>query len=43
LVEPRDTFWGGSDAYFADPEGHAWEIVWVLFRKFDEQRSLKLE
>jgi catechol 2,3-dioxygenase-like lactoylglutathione lyase family enzyme len=22
LVEARDTFWGGYDGYFADPDGH---------------------
>ena len=36
LVEPRDTFWGGFDAYFADPDGHSWEIAWAPFWKFDE-------
>ena len=43
LVEPRDTFWGGYDAYFADPDGHTWEIAWAPFWKFDEQGSLVLE
>lgn len=40
LVEPRDTFWGGYDSYFADPDGHAWEIAWAPFWKYDEQGSL---
>ena len=22
------TFWGGYAAYFQDPDGHLWEIVW---------------
>lgn len=22
------TFWGGYAGYFADPDGHLWEIVW---------------
>lgn len=43
LVEPRDTFWGGYDAYFADPDGHTWEIAWAPFWEFDEQGSLILE
>lgn len=25
---PRDTFYGGYAGYFADPDGHLWEIVW---------------
>ncbi len=28
-VKPaHDTFWGGYAAYFQDPDGHVWEIVW---------------
>ena len=42
LVAPRDTFWGGYDAYFADPDGHSWEIAWASFWEFDEQGSLML-
>ena len=41
-VEPRETFWGGYDAYFADPDGHLWEIAWAPFWEFDEQGSLKI-
>ncbi|WP_303923527.1 VOC family protein [Draconibacterium sediminis] len=43
LVEPRDTFWGGYDAYFADPDGNTWEIAWAPFWNFDEQGSLIME
>ena len=43
LVKPRDTFWGGYDAYFADPDGHAWEIAWAPFWEFDKQGSLKMD
>jgi catechol 2,3-dioxygenase-like lactoylglutathione lyase family enzyme len=29
VVKPAgDTFYGGYAAYFADPDGHLWEIVW---------------
>jgi len=42
LIEPRDTFWGGYDAYFADPDGNPWEIAWAPFWEYDEQGSLKL-
>lgn len=24
----RTTFWGGYAGYFADPDGHLWEVVW---------------
>jgi len=42
LVKPRETFWGGYDAYFADPDGNAWEIAWAPFWEYDEQGSLKI-
>lgn len=29
IVKPAgDTFWGGYAGYFADPDGHLWEVVW---------------
>ena len=40
LVKPRETFWGGYDCYFADPDGYPWEIAWAPFWEFDEQGSL---
>lgn len=24
----HDTFWGGYGGYFADPDGHRWEVAW---------------
>ncbi|SDE70621.1 VOC family protein [Rhodospira trueperi] len=29
MKEPREMPWGGVTAYFADPDGHPWEITWV--------------
>lgn len=43
LVKPRETFWGGYDCYFADPDGNAWEIAWAPFWEFDAQGSLKMD
>ena len=40
LVQPRNTFWGGYDAYFADPDDHPWEIAWNPFANFDENGNL---
>lgn len=29
LVKPAGaTFWGGYAGYFADPDGHLWEVAW---------------
>ena len=28
VKEPANTFYGGYGGYFADPDGHLWEVVW---------------
>ncbi|HEX5493513.1 MAG TPA: VOC family protein [Mycobacteriales bacterium] len=29
IVDPaRDRLWGGYSGYFADPDGHLWDVVW---------------
>ena len=28
VKKAEDTFWGGYAGYFADPDGHLWEVVW---------------
>lgn len=28
LKPASDVFWGGHHGYFADPEGHIWEVAW---------------
>ncbi|HKI85246.1 MAG TPA: VOC family protein [Thermoanaerobaculia bacterium] len=29
IVKPAsDAFWGGYTGYFADPDGHLWEVAW---------------
>lgn len=29
LMKPaQDVFWGGFSGYFADPDGHLWEVAW---------------
>jgi predicted lactoylglutathione lyase len=39
---PQDTAWGGYSAYFADPDGHLWEIAWNPFFPLDAAGSLTL-
>lgn len=29
LKEACDTEWGGYSGYFADPDGHPWEVAWA--------------
>jgi len=31
LKQAQDVFWGGHHGYFADPEGHIWEVAWNPF------------
>jgi uncharacterized protein len=31
IKEPQDVFWGGYSGYFADPDGHLWEVAWNPF------------
>jgi uncharacterized glyoxalase superfamily protein PhnB len=32
VVKPaQDVFWGGHSGYFADPDGHLWEVAWNPF------------
>lgn len=31
LKAPHDVFWGGYSCYFADPDGHLWEMAYNPF------------
>lgn len=43
LVKPaEDAFWGGRSGYFADPEGHLWEVAWNPYFPFAADGSLEL-
>ncbi len=36
IVKPaQDVFWGGYSGYFADPDGHLWEVAWNPFWELD--------
>ena len=43
LKEPQKVFWGGYNAYFADPDGNCWEVAYNPFFPFDEQGNLMLD
>lgn len=38
----EDTFWGGYAGYFADPDGHLWEIAWNPEWSIAEDGSIRL-
>ena len=43
LLKPaQDAFWGGYSGYFADPDGHPWEVAWNPFFPLDEAGRLQL-
>ena len=31
IKRPEDVFWGGYSGYFADPDGHLWEVAYNPF------------
>lgn len=37
-----DTFWGGYAGYFADPDGHLWEVAYNPHWPMDEHGRLQL-
>ncbi|HTT21301.1 MAG TPA: VOC family protein [Candidatus Sulfotelmatobacter sp.] len=43
LLKPaQDTFWGGYDGYFADPDGFLWEVAFNPFFPIAEDGSIRI-
>ena len=42
LKRPEKVFWGGYSGYFADPDGHVWEIATNPFWPLSPDGSLTL-
>ncbi len=43
ILKPvEDVFWGGYSDYFADPDGHPWEIAWNPHWRLDEDGGVRL-
>jgi hypothetical protein len=42
LKAAKDTFWGGYSGYFADPDGHPWEIAWNPGWTIDKRGNIKM-
>ena len=42
LKPAQKVFWGGYSGYFADPDGHAWEVAFNPFWSVDEQGHVDL-
>lgn len=39
---PHKVFWGGYSGYFADPDGHLWEVAHNPFGRFDERGQFRM-
>ncbi len=42
VKEAENVFWGGRSGYFADPDGHLWEVAWNPYAPLAEDGSLEL-
>ena len=42
LKRPTKVFWGGYSGYYADPDGHVWEVAHNPFWPLNEDGSLTL-
>ncbi|MFN3231802.1 MAG: VOC family protein [Alphaproteobacteria bacterium] len=42
LKQPQKVFWGGYSGYFADPDGHLWELAHNPFWEIEEDGSVVL-
>ena len=44
LIKPAGkTFWGGYAGYFADPDGHLWEVAHNPYFRFDAEGRIVLD
>ncbi|MEO3429149.1 VOC family protein [Pelagibius sp. CAU 1746] len=44
LMKPAEkVFWGGYSGYFADPDGHLWEVAYNPFWTLNDDGSVSLE
>ncbi len=39
VKKPQDVFWGGYSGYFADPDGHLWEVAWNPYFPIPERET----
>ena len=43
IVRPaEEVFWGGVRGYFADPDGHLWEVAWNPYFPLDSNGTVTL-
>jgi uncharacterized glyoxalase superfamily protein PhnB len=42
IKKPEKVFWGGYSGYFADPDGHLWEVAYNPFFPMDAEGHVVL-
>lgn len=42
LKQPQEVFWGGYSGYYADPDGHVWELAHNPFWTLNDDGSLTI-
>ncbi len=42
IKQAQTVFWGGYSGYFADLDGHLWEVAWNPYLEFDDKDNLVL-
>lgn len=42
VKQAQMVFWGGYSGYFADLDGHLWEVAWNPYLEFDNKDNLLL-
>ncbi|WP_224405510.1 VOC family protein [Afifella sp. IM 167] len=42
VKKPEEVFWGGYSGYFADPDGHLWEVAFNPFWPIDADGNVSL-
>lgn len=42
VKKPEKVFWGGYSGYFADPDGHLWELAFNPFAPLDDDGHMPL-
>ncbi len=42
IKKAQKVFWGGYAGYFADPDGHLWEVAYNPFFPLDENGRIRL-
>jgi uncharacterized protein len=43
VIKPaQKVFWGGYSGYYADPDGHLWEVAYNPFAELDENGCMNL-